>query len=62
MAIVRANRLEKTMPYDNACRAVMRVAILGVGGLGRTLASELRGDPRISSLLLIDQLRDRARV
>ena len=40
----------------------MRVAILGVGGLGRTLASELRTDPRVSSLLLIDQLGDRARV
>jgi len=40
----------------------MRVAILGVGGLGRTLASELRADPRVSSLLLIDQLGERARV
>ncbi len=40
----------------------MRVAILGVGGLGRTLASELRVDPRVTSLLLIDQLGERARV
>lgn len=40
----------------------MRVAILGVGGLGRTLASELRGDPRVNSLLLVDQLGERARV
>src|SRR2546428_9811025 len=40
----------------------MRVAILGVGGLGRTLASELRGDPRVTSLLLIDLFGDRARV
>ncbi|HEY7589198.1 MAG TPA: saccharopine dehydrogenase NADP-binding domain-containing protein [Thermoplasmata archaeon] len=40
----------------------MRVAILGIGGLGRTLASELRGDPRVSSLLLVDRLGDRARV
>src|SRR5205809_350101 len=40
----------------------MRVAILGVGGLGRTLASELRGDPRVTSLLLIDQFGERARV
>lgn len=40
----------------------MRVAILGVGGLGRTLASELRGDPRVSSLLLIDLHGERARV
>src|SRR2546425_6014614 len=40
----------------------MRVAILGVGGLGRTLASELRGDPRVTSLLLIDLFGERARV
>ncbi|MCI4371868.1 MAG: saccharopine dehydrogenase NADP-binding domain-containing protein [Thermoplasmata archaeon] len=40
----------------------MRVAILGVGGLGRTLASELRGDRRVTSLLLVDQLGERARV
>src|SRR5438445_2814106 len=40
----------------------MRVAILGVGGLGRTLASELRGDPRVTSLLRIDLFGERARV
>src|SRR5205814_1543019 len=40
----------------------MRVAILGVGGLGRTLASELRADPRVTSLLLTDQFGERARV
>src|SRR5436309_2250219 len=40
----------------------MRVVILGVGGLGRTLASELRGDPRVTSLLLIDLFGERARV
>src|SRR5881409_2196252 len=40
----------------------MRIAILGVGGLGRTLASELRGDPRVSSLLLVDLFGERARV
>src|SRR5947199_9063229 len=40
----------------------MRVAILGVGGLGRTLASELRADPRVTSLLLMDQFGERARV
>src|SRR2546430_4575079 len=40
----------------------MRVAILGVGGLGRTLASELRADRRVSSLLLTDQFGERARV
>src|SRR5207245_575999 len=39
----------------------MRVAILGVGGLGRTLASELRGDPRVTSLLLVDLYGERAR-
>ncbi|HLB68700.1 MAG TPA: saccharopine dehydrogenase C-terminal domain-containing protein [Thermoplasmata archaeon] len=40
----------------------MRVAILGVGGLGRTLASELRTDRRVTSLLLADQFGERARV
>jgi saccharopine dehydrogenase (NAD+, L-lysine-forming) len=40
----------------------MRVAILGAGGLGRTLASELRTDPRVSSLLVVDKIGDRARV
>src|SRR2546427_5644297 len=40
----------------------MRVAILGVGGLCRTLASELRGDSRVTSLLLVDLYGERARV
>ncbi len=40
----------------------MRIAILGVGGFGRTLASELRSDPRVSGLLFVDQRGDRARV
>src|SRR3990172_10557043 len=56
------NRREKTKPGEAPWNGVMRVAILGVGGLGRTLASELRADPRVPSLLLIDQLGERARV
>ena len=40
----------------------MRVAILGVGGLGRTLASELRTDPKVTALLLADQRGERARI
>lgn len=40
----------------------MRVAILGVGGLGRTLASELRTDPRVTALLLADLKGERARI
>jgi saccharopine dehydrogenase (NAD+, L-lysine-forming) len=40
----------------------MRVAILGIGGLGRTLASELRTDPRVTELLLVDQKGERARI
>src|SRR5438034_10990230 len=40
----------------------MRVAMLGVGGLGRTLASELRANRRVTSLLLTDQFGERARV
>ncbi len=40
----------------------MRVAILGIGGLGRTLASELRTDARVTALLLADQKGERARI
>lgn len=40
----------------------MRVAILGVGGLGRTLASELRAHPRVSAILLADRKGERARI
>jgi len=40
----------------------MRVAILGVGGLGRTLASELRTDSRVTALLLADLKGERARI
>ena len=40
----------------------MRVAILGAGGVGRTLASELRSDDRVDSLLLVDLVGDRAKV
>ena len=40
----------------------MRVAILGIGGLGRTLASEHRTDPRVTALLLADQKGERARI
>lgn len=40
----------------------MRVAILGIGGLGRTLASELRTDPRVKALLLADVKGERARI
>ena len=40
----------------------MRIAILGIGGLGRTLASELRTDPRVTALLLADLRGERARV
>jgi len=56
------NHREKTKPSENPSFESMRVAILGVGGLGRTLASELRGDPRVTSLLLIDLFGERARV
>ncbi|HLE54551.1 MAG TPA: saccharopine dehydrogenase NADP-binding domain-containing protein [Thermoplasmata archaeon] len=40
----------------------MRVAILGAGGLGRTLVSELRADPRVTGLMVLDRVGDRARV
>lgn len=33
----------------------MRVAVLGVGGLGRTLVRLLRSDPQVEQLLLIDR-------
>src|SRR2546425_5937503 len=57
-----ANRHEKTKRYQEPWAWYMRVAILGVGGLGRTLASELRADRRVTSLLLTDQFGERARV
>ena len=56
------NHREKTKRSENPSFEPMRVAILGVGGLGRTLASELRGDPRVTSLLLVDLFGERARV
>src|SRR3989440_543270 len=56
------NYREKTKRSEKPSIEPMRVAILGVGGLGRTLASELRGDPRVTSLLLIDLFGERARV
>ncbi len=40
----------------------MRVAILGAGGLGRALVSELRADHRVTGLTVIDRVGDRARV
>jgi saccharopine dehydrogenase (NAD+, L-lysine-forming) len=40
----------------------MRVAILGIGGVGRTLVSELRSDARVDGLLLVDKMGERARV
>src|SRR2546429_6814378 len=56
------NYREKTKRSEKSSIEPMRVVILGVGGLGRTLASELRGDPRVTSLLLIDEFGERARV
>ncbi len=38
----------------------MRVAVLGIGGLGRTLVSELRQDARVSALLAVDRIAQRA--
>ncbi len=40
----------------------LKIAILGVGGLGRALASELRADPRVTNLLLVDRRGELARV
>src|SRR5947208_3914443 len=59
---MRRHRHEKTKRYNEPWAGSMRVAILGVGGLGRTLASELRADRRVTSLLLTDQFGERARV
>ncbi len=39
----------------------MKVAILGVGGLGRIIALELAADPRIQELVLADKRGDRSR-
>lgn len=40
----------------------MRVAILGIGGLGRTLTRVLRQEPAVDSLLLVDKLPGRVQV
>ncbi len=40
----------------------LKIAILGVGGLGRALAMELRADERVTGLLLADQHGERASV
>src|SRR2546425_8619684 len=60
--VIASGSREKTKPTEGPWVEFMRVAILGVGGLGRTLASELRTEPRVSSLLLIDEFGERARV
>ncbi len=39
----------------------MRIAILGVGGVGRQMAGHLARDPRVSSLVLADQVASRPR-
>ena len=39
----------------------MRVAILGIGGLGRTLARMLRSEDSVTGLLLLDKDEDRAK-
>src|SRR3989449_9947584 len=39
----------------------MKVAIIGVGGVGRTLAQLLRAETAIDSLLLIDKEENRVR-
>jgi len=39
----------------------MKVAILGIGGVGRSLAWELIDDARVSSLLFVDKSPERAR-
>src|SRR2546422_9900352 len=39
----------------------MKVAIIGVGGVGRTLAQLLRSEAAIDSLLLIDKEENRVR-
>jgi len=39
----------------------VKVALLGVGGLGRILALELASDPRVTELVLVDRKGDRSR-
>ncbi len=39
----------------------MKVALLGVGGLGRILALELASDPRVTELVLVDRKGDRSK-
>lgn len=39
----------------------MKIAIVGLGGVGQSLARELRRDPNVSSLVLIDRIASRTR-
>lgn len=39
----------------------MKVAVLGIGGLGRILALELASDPRVTELVLADKRGDRSK-
>ncbi len=39
----------------------MKVAVLGIGGLGRILALELASDPRVTELVLADRRGDRSK-
>lgn len=41
--------------------SVVKVAVLGIGGLGRILALELASDPRITELVLADKRGDRSK-
>ncbi len=40
----------------------LKIAVLGVGGYGRTIVRELADDPRVTDLILVDRRADRARV
>lgn len=39
----------------------MRVAVLGIGGLGRTLVRQLRSEPSVDGLVLLDRDEERAK-
>jgi saccharopine dehydrogenase (NAD+, L-lysine-forming) len=41
--------------------SVVKVAVLGIGGLGRILALELASDPRVTELVLADKRGDRSK-
>ncbi len=46
---------------SGSLESTVKVAVLGIGGLGRILALELASDPRVTELVLVDKQGERSR-